>query len=145
MKKIFNGLFYILKFILLIAAFGLTLFILIRMNTRLSKSMVSIIPELIPYVLLLIVFIINMLFKQEGVTKNLFYNLTCSLALFTIAFACYRAMFDSNLVLATKYGYNIDFNFFDNFIAYIKILIYGLIFVNILFMFKYKEKKQVTD
>ena len=38
MKRIFNGLFYGLKFLLLIGAFGLTLFILIRMNIRLANS-----------------------------------------------------------------------------------------------------------
>ena len=47
---------------------------------------------------------------------------------------------DTNMVLNAKYGYGVDFNFFDNFIAYIKIMLYGLSIVNVLFMFKKEEK-----
>ena len=139
MKKIFNGLFYFFKFILLIAAFGLTLFVLIRMNVRLEKNMISILPELIPFVILLIIFIINMAFEQVGVIKSLFYNLTCCLVFATIICVALRAVFDTNMVLNEKYGYGIDFNFFDNFIAYIKIMLYGLLIANILFMFREKD------
>ena len=108
MKKIFNILFYGLKFLLFIAAFGLTLFIFVRMNMRLEKSIVSVLPELIPFAALLVIFVINMLFKQTGITKNLFYNLTCCLVLGTIVFVCYRTIFDTNMVLFYRYG--IDYN-----------------------------------
>ena len=145
MKKIFNGLFYFFKFILLIASFGLALFILIRMNVRLEKNMISVLPEFIPFILLLIVFIINMAFKQVGVTKNLFYNLTCCLAFATIICVCLRAIFDTNMVLNEKYGYGIDFNFFDNFIAYIKIMLYSLLLANILLMFREKDKDDIKS
>lgn len=141
MKKIFNWLFYGLKFLLLIAALGLTLFVLIRMNVRLEKNMMSILPELIPFVLLLILFIVNMIFKQKGVNENIFYNLTCCLVLATIVCVALRAVFDTNMVLNEKYGYGVDFNFFDNFIAYINIMLYGLSIANILFMFREKEEK----
>ncbi len=140
MKRIFNGLFYILKFLLLVGSFGLTLFILIRMNVRLDKDMISILSQLIPFLLLFVVFIINMIFKQIGVTKNLFYNLTCCLVFAIIIFVGYRAIFDTNMVLNQKYGYGIDFNYFDNFIAYIRIMLYGLLIANILFMFREKDK-----
>ena len=143
MKRIFNGLFYGLKFLLLIAAFALSLFIFLRMNMRLDKSFVSVLPQFIPFVILLILFIVNVLFKQEGVTKCLFYNLTCSLVLTTIVLVSLRAIMDTNMVLNGKYGYGIDFNFFDNFLAYIDIMVYGLIISNILFMFK--EKDNIKD
>ena len=105
MKRIFNGLFYILKFLLLVGSFGLTLFILIRMNVRLDKDMISILSQLIPFLLLFVVFIINMIFKQIGVTKNLFYNLTCCLVFAIIIFFGYRAIFYTNMVLNQKYMY----------------------------------------
>ena len=140
MKKIFNYMFYGLKFLFLIGAFGLTLFIMIRMNVRLEKSMSTVIPVLIPFILLLIIFIINIAFKQKSVTNNLFYNITCCLVFATILFVCYRAMFDTNLVLSEKYGYGIDFNFFDNFIAYINIMLYGLFIADIFFMFREKDE-----
>ena len=140
MKRIFNGLFYGLKFLLLIAAFALSLFIFIRMNMRLNKDIVSVLSQFIPFLLLLVLFIVNMIFKQEGVTKCLFYNLTCCLVLTTIVLVSLRSIMDTNMVLNGKYGYGIDFNFFDNFLAYIDIMLYGLIISNILFMFKEKDK-----
>ena len=112
------------------------------MNMRLEKSIVSVLPELIPFVVLLVIFVINMLFKQVGVTKNLFYNLTCCLVLGTIVFVCYRTIFDTNMVLNGKYGYGADFNFFDNFVAYIKIMLYGLAIANVLFMIREKDKRE---
>ena len=141
MKKIFNSLFYILKYLLLIAAFGLTLFILIRMNVRLDKDMMTILPELISFALLLILFVLNMIFRQSSVSDNIFYNLTCCLVLGTIIFVDLRSVLDTNMVLNAKYGYDIDFKFFDNFIAYIKIMLYGLSIANILFMVR--ERKRV--
>lgn len=145
MKKIFNILFYILKFILLIAAFGLTLFIIIRMNVRLDKSVMSSFKSFIPFVVLFILFIVNMIFRQKGVTDNLFYNLTCCLVLSTIIVVSLRSMLDTNMVLNEKYGYGIDFNFFDNFLAYINIMLYGLSIANIFFMFKEKEAKKEIE
>lgn len=145
MKKIFNYMFYGLKFLFLIGAFGLSLFIMIRMNIRLEKSMADILPVLIPFGLLLIIFIINMVFKQKGVINNIFYNLTCCLVFATILFVCYRAMFDTNMVLNKKYGYGVDFNFFDNFIAYINIMLYGLFIADIFFMFKEREKSKEIE
>lgn len=140
MKRIFNGLFYGLKFLLLIAAFALALFIFIRMSMRLGNNITTVLPQFIPFLVLLVLFIINMLFKQEGVTKCVFYNLTCCLVLATIVLVSLRAIFDTNMVLNGKYGYGIDFNFFDNFISYINIMLYGLSLANILFMFKEKNK-----
>ena len=140
MKKIFNGLFYGLKFLLLIAAFALALFIFIRMNMRLNKDIISVLPQFVPFLLLLILFIINMIFRQEGVTKCLFYNLTCCLVLTPIVLVSLRAILDTNMVLNGKYGYGIDFNFYDNLLAYIDIMLYGLVLSNILFMFKEKVK-----
>ncbi len=145
MKKIFNGLFYGLKFLLFVVAFGLTLFILIRMNMRLNKDFTSIISEFIPFVILLILFIVNLLFKQKNISKNLFYNLTCCLVLSTIIVVALRSLLDTNMVLNEKYGYGVDFNFFDNFIPYIKIMLYGLSIADILFMFREKDNDKIKD
>ena len=145
MKKIFNYLFYLLKFLLLIGALGITLFIIIRMNMRLNKSIVESISIFVPFIILLIIFIVNIIFKQKGVTKNLFYNLTCCLVFLTILVVGCRAIFDTNMVLNQKYGYGIDFNFFDNFIAYINIMLYGLFIADIFFMFREREKSKKIE
>ena len=143
MKKIFNILFYVLKFILLIAAFGLTLFVLIRMNIRLDKGITDSLSNFIPFIILFILFIVNMILKQSSVIKNVFYNLTCCLVLSTIILVSLRSVLDTNMVLNGKYGYGIDFNFFDNFLAYINIMLYGLSIANIFFMFREKEDIKV--
>ncbi len=140
MKKIINILFYVLKFILLLASFGLTLMIIVRMNVRLEKSFMTTIDIFIPFLLLLILFIINLILKQKGVTHNIFYNITCCLVFATIIYVCYRAFSDKNMVLNEKYGYDIDFNYFNNFVSYLKIMLYGLGVGNIFFMFYDKEK-----
>ena len=49
------------------------------------------------------------------------------------------------MVLNEKYGYGVDFNFFDNFIAYMNIMLYGLSIANIFFMFKEREKSKKIE
>ena len=142
MKKIFNGLFYFLKFLLYLAAFGLTVFILVRMNIRLEKNFTTLIPQLLPFGLLLILLIINLFLRQKSVNNNIFYNITSCLVFATIIFVSYRAMFDTNMVLNEKYGYEVEFNYFDNFIPYIKIMLYGLIISDIFFMFRLKDNDE---
>ena len=111
MKKILNIMFAILKYILLLGAFAITLFIIVRMNARLSKSFSTVIPEFIPFLLIFLLFVINLMFKQNGVNNNIFYNLTSCIVFATIILVGYRAFADKNMVLNEKYGYGVDFNY----------------------------------
>ena len=142
MKKIMNILFYVLKFLLLLGAFGLTLMIIVQMNTRLNKSFTTTIQLFIPFLFILILFVANMVLKQKSVTQNIFYNITCCLVFAVIICVCYRALYDKNMVLNAKYGYDIDFNYFNNFLSYMKIMVYGLCIGNVFFMFHLKETKE---
>ena len=90
-------------------------------------------------------FIVNLLFKQKNISKNLFYNLTCCLVLSTIIVVALRSLLDTNMVLNEKYGYGVDFNFFGNFIPYIKIMLYGLSIADVLFMFREKDNDKIKD
>ena len=140
MKKILNIMFDILKYVLLLGAFGITLFIIVRMNARLNKSFSSVISEFIPFLLIFILYVINIIFKQDSVNDNIFYNLTSCIVFATIIVVGYRAFADKNMVLNEKYGYGVDFNYFNTFIAYMKIMLYGLSVSNVLFMIHPKEK-----
>ncbi len=142
MKNILNIIFSVLKYILLIGAFGVTLFIILQMNHRLNKPFTSVIPVFLPYVILFILFLLNFILKQKGVINSLFYNLTSCLVLCTILVVGYRSFADKNMVLNEIYGYGIDFNYFNNFIAYMKIMLYGLSLSNVLLMFQPKEEKE---
>ena len=102
MKKIINGLCSFLKYVCLIISFGLTLFIILRMYTRLNKSLTEAIFIFLPYFLLLILF--------------------------------------NNI---QKMGVN--FNYFNDYLSFNRIMLYGLIIANIVFMFlpTHKDKDRV--
>ena len=72
MKKILNIIFAVLKYILLLGAFAITLFIMVRMNVRLEKSFATLLPEFIPFLIIFLLFIINLVFKKEVVNNNIF-------------------------------------------------------------------------
>lgn len=142
MKKIFNGLFYFLKFFLFFGALSLSLFIIVQMFQRLEKNIMDSVRVFLPFLLILIFFIVNILLKQKSVTENIFYNITCCLVFGTIIVVGLRTVLDSNMVLYIQLGRNINFNFFSYFIPFMKILLYGLSIANIFLMFTGKDKKK---
>ena len=104
MKKILNGIFMFLKFILLILGFGLSFFIVLSMYKRVDKNLVESIPIFTPYIIILLIFFINIIFGQKSVNRNLFYNLTCCLVFSCIVIVCLRAILDKEYVIKFNYG-----------------------------------------
>ena len=51
-----------------------------------------------------------------------------------INFVCYRAIFDKQMILNEIMGYGINFSYFEDFMPFMQILIYGLIISNISFL-----------
>ena len=111
MKRILNGLFFVIKWILLLSSFAITFYIILSMYDRVNKSLMEATSLFIPYVLILVLFMINIIFKQKSVSKNLFYNLTCCLVFSCICFVSFRALLDQNMVLNEIMGYNINFSY----------------------------------
>lgn len=144
MKKILNGIFMFLKFILLILGFGLSFFIVLSMYKRVDKNLVESIPIFTPYIIILLIFFINIIFGQKSVNRNLFYNLTCCLVFSCIVIVCLRAILDKNMLLNSIMGYNINFSYFNDFISFMKIMLYGLSLANIFFMIHEKEEKPIA-
>ena len=144
MKKILNGSFMFLKFILLILGFGLSFFIVLSMYKRVDKNLVESIPIFTPYIIILLIFFINIIFGQKSVNRNLFYNLTCCLVFSCIVIVCLRAILDKNMLLNSIMGYNINFSYFNDFISFMKIMLYGLSLANIFFMIHEKEEKPIA-
>lgn len=142
MKRILNGLFFVLKWILLLSSFAITFYIILSMYDRVNKSLIESIDLFIPYVLILILFMINIFLKQDSVSKNIFYNLTCCLVFTTTLVVGARAIYDKNMVLNEIMGYGINFSYFNDFLAFMKVLLYGLSIGNIFFMVHEKEKKE---
>ncbi len=142
MIKMINGLFYGLKYLLLVLSFALGSYIVLYMYQRLGKSLINSIFLALPFLILFVLFAINMLANQKRVTTNLFYNLTCCLVFLVILFIEYRAIFDTNMIANSKLGYNINFNYFADNINAIKVMIIGLIVSNLLFMLPNSDDKK---
>jgi len=141
MKRLINSLCSFFKYILLIVSFGLTLFIILRMYMRLNKSLDEAIVIFLPYVILLILFIINSFFRRDKITKNLFYNLTATLVFTTNIYVCYRAIFDKNMLFNNIQKMGVNFNYFNDYLSFNRIMLYGLVIANIVFMILPTSKK----
>ena len=132
MIKAINLLLNIVKIIMLLVCFVGSFYIIITMYRRLDKNLFDSIKNFIPFVFLFIMFSINFILKQKAVTQNIFYNLTCFLGLSVILFAIYRTLCDKNMIVMLRMGYNINFNYFADMIAPMKVILYGLSVSNIL-------------
>lgn len=141
MKQIFNTMFLALKFMLLIFAFGISLYIVLSMYKRIDKNIIEAIPIFLPYIFLLFIFFMNITLGQKEVNDNLFYNLTCCLTFSCICLVGLRAILDKNMLLNSIMGYNINFSYFGDFIIFMKVLLYGLIISNFFFMIHSKKEK----
>ena len=143
MTKILNKLIYILKNILLPLTFIATIYITVFMFKRLEKdifgaNLFEFLKVVIPFIILLILILVNSFLNIKTVKDNIFYNLTSFIVLITISIFCYRALLDQNMFLWHKYGYNINFNYFSDQIASIHVMLYGLSLANILLIIKDK-------
>lgn len=147
MTKIINIFLSFLKVLLLLICFVLCFFIIFSMYQRLEKDYVDAIFNFIPFVLLFILFSINFIFKQKTVNSCLFYNVTCCFVFIVILFAAYRTFFDPNMVVMIRLGYNINFNYFADFIAPMRAMLYILCAANVLLMIigLFDKKKVVTE
>jgi len=134
MIKVINAILSFLKVILLLVCFVLSFFIIINMYRRLEKNVVDSIFNFIPFILLFILFAINMIFKQKSVNKCFFYNVSCCLVFVMILFAAYRTFFDRNMVVMIRLGYDINFNYFADVIAPMRAMLYILCVCNVLLM-----------
>ena len=149
MTKIINKLLYILKNILFPIIFFATIYIVVFMFKRLEKdifgaNLMEFIQIVLPFILLLILNLITIFLNTKEVKNNIFYNITSFLVMLVISVFCYRALMDKNMFLWYKYGYNINFNYFADQVAPIKVMLYGLSLSSILLMIKGKleESKQ---
>ena len=98
MLKIINGLLNFIKIMMLLVCFVLSFYIIIKMYQRLNKDLVKTIFNFIPFIMLFVLFAINLIFKQKVVTQNIFYNITCVLVFSMLGFSIYRTFFDKNFV-----------------------------------------------
>ena len=128
-----------------------TIYIVVYMFQRLKKDLfganfMEFVSVILPFFILLVLVLVNSFFKQDGVRNSFFYNFTSFLVMLTITYFCYRALFDQNMYFWHKYGYNINFNYFSDQIAPIKVMLYVLSFANIVLVIEgYLNKDNNKD
>ena len=137
--KILNKFLYYLKNIILPIVLCSTIYIVMFMFQRLEKEVfganfVEFIKVLLPFIILGILSIINFSFHQEEVKNNFYYNITSFIVMLTIVVITVRTLLDTNMIFWHKYGYQMNFNFFADQLAAIKIMLYGLSIGNIILM-----------
>lgn len=150
MEKILSKLFGFLKYILLIASFGLVFFGIIKTYVRLEKPLTDAIDIFIPFVFVLLMYIINMFKKNKYVTDNLFFNFVSVVVFIVIIIIGLRSLLDTNMILWHKY--NTEFNpayFADN-LSLVTSLLYMIGAANVLLFIcglvdRDKKKKIVVD
>lgn len=134
MNKILNMIFMVLKIVLLLFSFTFSLYIVFCMYHRIDRDIIYALPIFIPYIVILLLFFININLKNKYVNDNIFYNLSCCLVFFCISIVDFRSIFDKNMLLNEIMGYGINFTYFSNFLPFMTIMIYGLCCANICFM-----------
>lgn len=101
---------------------------------------------LLPFVLLMCLYFINFVNNHYIVNNNITYKLISIFSLIVILFILYRSIFDDSLILWYKTNYHINFDYFNNHLIYIKLILYGLSLVNIIFIVDgILEKKKVNN
>ena len=150
MVKIFNKICFHLKNLLLPIDLVATIYIIMFMFQRLGKNifgadMMEFLQTIIPFILLIILWLINLIFKQNDVKNNTFYNITSFLVVITIGIFCYRALMDQNMTFWHKYSYKINFNYFSDQLAASKVMLYGLSIVNIILIIANAIKIDTPD
>ena len=140
MIKIINKILFHLKNIMLPILLVATIYIVSLMFQRLSKdifgeNLIEFVQVILPFVILIILNLVNFVLNQTEVRDNFFYNATSFMVMGVIAIFCIRACFDDKMYFIHQYTqYNINFNYFADQIAPTKVMLYGLSFANVMLM-----------
>ena len=101
---------------------------------------------LLPFVLLMCLYFINFVNNHYIANNNIIYKLISIFSLIVILYISYRSIFDDSLILWHKTNYHINFDYFNNHLIYIKLVLYGLSFINIIFIVEgILEKRKVNN
>lgn len=143
MKVFFSRFLGFLKYVLLVISFALVFYGIIVTYKRLDKNIMEAIPVFIPFLVVFVVYIVNLFIRSKVIRDNLLYNAVSVIVFAVIIVICIRAKFDTSMILYYKYA--IDFNpayFADN-LSTIQMMLYTLAGSNVLFMLSalFDEKK----
>ena len=99
MKDILSKVFGFLKYILLIVSLGLVLFGIMTTYSRLNKPLLEAVSVFVPFVLVLLVFVVSLVMRSKLSDSKLLFNfVSCFVFVVTIIIGL-RSMFDKNMLL----------------------------------------------
>lgn len=147
MKNILSKLFYVLNYVLMFISFTLILIGILFTYSRLDKSLVGAITIFIPYILVVILMVVNLFNKKSNISNNLLFNLTGFLVFLTIIIIGLRAKFDTSILLYQKYKINYNPNFLADNLSTIRVLLYCLSASNALILIRslFNEKQELSQ
>ena len=137
MQDLINKSLFVLKIILLLIAFSITLYILLLKMDYYGNNILSIIPLFIPLFLVLVIMVVSF-FMNIG-NKNIFFNISSFLSLVAIIIIDFRTLFDKNII--NNYGAVVNFTFFDMQSAKLMFMLYLVFICNLLLCYSDKKDK----
>ena len=123
--KIVNKILFYAKTILMLISFSLTMYISLMKMDFMSSNILAIIPFFIPFLILLVLSVISIVFNKDN--DNILFNFVCILSFLAIIIISLRTLFDKNII---QYGTSINYNFFINQEIRMKLLLYLIIGCN---------------
>lgn len=132
MKDVLGILFGFLKYILLVISFGLVFYGIMSTYSRLDKPLTDAVTVFIPFALVLLVFIINLIMSSKLSNSKLLFNFVSCLVFSVIIIICLRAMLDKNMLLYYKYQIKFNPAFFSDNLSAIEVMLYMIFGSNIL-------------
>jgi len=147
MKEILSKLFGFLKFILLIIAFGLVFYGIMATYARLQKPLTEAVNVFLPFVLVLIVFFVNMIIGGKYSRSRLLFNFVSCFSLMVTIIIGLRSLLDKNMLLYYKYDIKFNPTFFADNLSGIQVMLYMIFAANILLIVyeKLSGKKKLEE
>ena len=149
MSNIFSKVFFFLRYILIVIAFLLIFMGIMFTYQRLEKSLSESISVLLPFVLVFMVFSINLFVSKKSCSENLLFNFGTFLILIVVVLIGLRAKFDTNMLIYYKYNISYNSAYLADNLAMIDSMLYIVFASNILLIIgdlfgKKEAKKNLT-
>lgn len=150
MNNIFSKFFFFLRYILIVIAFLLVLWGIMFTYQRLEKPLSEAINVLLPFLLVFIVFIVNLFVAKKSCSENLLFNFGSVLIMLVIILIGLRAKFDTNMLVYHKYNISYNSAYLADNLAMIESMLYIVFGSNILLIIgglssKKEKKKDIKD
>lgn len=145
MRKILCKITQILKDLTFLTMSIILLYEIIICFSELGIGLSNYIDLFIPFISAIVLIFLNMIYKDNHMKHNLFFNFASFVCFVTIIFIALRAKFDTSMVLYYQQGINFNWYYFSQNQFLIEIILYCLAISNLLFFIDYKKNKKMIE